>query len=1224
MKMKRGLAAVLALSVALGGFAGAAKPETAKAAIGSGGFLKTDGKYIKKNYGTGEVVNLRGTNVGGWLAQEDWMSPLGENASDRTGWTAIASANAAAASNALDGDRTTVWNTGTNQANGQWFQVDLGTPTLFNRIYIDAAGSVGDYPRGYQILVSNDGIFWKDAASGAGSMQNTIVRFTPQVAKYIRVAQTGSSSTNWWSIAEFNIFSDPVLHNGGFTASATSTGGGTSASNALDGDVNTRWTSGTAQAPNQTFTIDLGQNTEVSRVLIDAGPSSTDDYARGYEVWGLSDGAWKKYASGYGTSRIIYAEFWWAAWMTEIRIVQTGSADSWWSIADIAIYGGNHFERTGWTITASSSDPAMPPNLMKDNNNGTRWSTGAAQTNGQWIQIDMGAAITFNQIVMDTAKNSPEEQDYPMGYQVQVSKDGVNWTTVATGQGRVKATPINFPAVSGRYMKITQTGSSSNWWSIGELNVYLNNDDYTLWKTLKSRFGDATTESIYATHQNTWIQESDLDNIASMGLNVIRLPIAWFEIVNENGTIKSNAWDQIDWLIAEAAERNIYTLIDLHTVPGGGCPWGSCGRVGPNPNEFWTNPTYQNMVVDIWEAIATRYEGNPAVAGYDLINEPLIDYGEDGDDVKQKSDYYNALYNAVRAIDPDHTIYIAAFFHWANITKPHVSPYNWQNVVYEIHPYEMPGGKDYYAQNTLVETQLREVAQKLEDPEYNVPVLFGEFSLYHYDDVWAKFLSGLNALHVSWTNWSYKVRGGMYEGTGGYWGYYNSNPNPVPIMNTETAATMTAKLQQFGTNNFQPNASFIKTVSKIAKEDQYMLPLPLSQTGWSASASSTESGSSAANAIDWNESTRWSSGVPQSNGQWFQVDLGSKQAFEQLIFETGANSTWDYARAFQVQVSSDGANWTTVAAKQGFGHKIVVSFDPVYAQYVRIQQTGSAPEWWSIAELHLYGEPPLDRSGIAATASSTAPGESTAGAIDADMNTRWSTGAAQANGQYIQLDFGKSQPFNRILVDAGTYTNDYMRGYRIEVSQDGANWTEVASGSNSQPAFLATFPNQYARYVKIVQTGSSSSWWSVADLRVYGELERNRSGWTASAFSTEAGGAAGNALDGNDGTRWSSGVGQADGQWFEVNMGSRQWFNHVVIDAGASSGDYVRDYIVQVTSDIDGSTGWPTNWRTVANGEGTGPVVTVNFPIVNEQFVRVLAKDNSGSWWSIHEFRVFE
>src|SRR6185312_14654012 len=36
-------------------------------------FLKASGKYLKNNSGTGSIVTLRGTNLGGWLTMEDWM-----------------------------------------------------------------------------------------------------------------------------------------------------------------------------------------------------------------------------------------------------------------------------------------------------------------------------------------------------------------------------------------------------------------------------------------------------------------------------------------------------------------------------------------------------------------------------------------------------------------------------------------------------------------------------------------------------------------------------------------------------------------------------------------------------------------------------------------------------------------------------------------------------------------------------------------------------------------------------------------------------------------------------------------------------------------------------------------------------------------------------------------------------------------------------------------------
>ncbi|HEY0829391.1 MAG TPA: discoidin domain-containing protein, partial [Bacilli bacterium] len=126
------------------------QPRAAKAAFTASDFLKTDGKFIKKNSGTGDIVTLRGTNLGGWLSFEDWMSPLGEFAFDRAGWSASASVNSAAAGNAIDGDNTTRWTPSVNQANGQWFQINMGSMNFFNKIYVNAAGFTGDYPRGYQ------------------------------------------------------------------------------------------------------------------------------------------------------------------------------------------------------------------------------------------------------------------------------------------------------------------------------------------------------------------------------------------------------------------------------------------------------------------------------------------------------------------------------------------------------------------------------------------------------------------------------------------------------------------------------------------------------------------------------------------------------------------------------------------------------------------------------------------------------------------------------------------------------------------------------------------------------------------------------------------------------------------------------------------------------------------------------------------------------------------
>ena len=112
--------------------------------------------------------------------------------------------------NALDGNLSTRWSTGTSQVSGQWFQVDMSSVNVFNKVVLNAANSPNDYPRGYQVLVSNDGVNWSGPiASGAGNSSVTTITFTNVAARYIRIVQTGSVSGLFWSIHEFNVFGAP-------------------------------------------------------------------------------------------------------------------------------------------------------------------------------------------------------------------------------------------------------------------------------------------------------------------------------------------------------------------------------------------------------------------------------------------------------------------------------------------------------------------------------------------------------------------------------------------------------------------------------------------------------------------------------------------------------------------------------------------------------------------------------------------------------------------------------------------------------------------------------------------------------------------------------------------------------------------------------------------------------------------------------------------------------
>jgi len=120
-----------------------------------------------------------------------------------------------------------------------------------------------------------------------------------------------------------------------------------------------------------------------------------------------------------------------------------------------------------------------------------------------------------------------------------------------------------------------------------------------------------------------------------------------------------------------------------------------------------------------------------------------------------------------------------------------------------------------------------------------------------------------------------------------------------------------------------------------------------------------------------------------------------------------------------------------------------------------------------------------------ATATATPTGETPQGAVDDDASTRWSTDAAQAPGQQLQVDLGRREAFRRVVLDTGASTGDYARSWTLQTSDDAAGWRTLASGTGTGQLTTIDVPRTRARYLRVVSTGSAGTWWSVADLRLY-------------------------------------------------------------------------------------------------------------------------------------------
>ncbi|MGY5057394.1 discoidin domain-containing protein [Streptomyces sp. 900105755] len=120
-------------------------------------------------------------------------------------------------------------------------------------------------------------------------------------------------------------------------------------------------------------------------------------------------------------------------------------------------------------------------------------------------------------------------------------------------------------------------------------------------------------------------------------------------------------------------------------------------------------------------------------------------------------------------------------------------------------------------------------------------------------------------------------------------------------------------------------------------------------------------------------------------------------------------------------------------------------------------------------------------------------------------------------------------------------------------------------------------------------------------------------GKAATASSEEnAGTAAGNAVDGNTGTRWSSGF--TDDQWLQVDLGATAQVNQVVLNWETA---YGKDYKVQISA--DGSS-W-TDLQSVTGGDGGTDTLTVSG---QGRYVRMLGVHRATQWgYSLWEFQVF-
>ncbi|ORY64786.1 glucan 1,3-beta-glucosidase precursor [Pseudomassariella vexata] len=142
-------------------------------------------------------------------------------------------------------------------------------------------------------------------------------------------------------------------------------------------------------------------------------------------------------------------------------------------------------------------------------------------------------------------------------------------------------------------------------------------DEYTLGETL----GQDAASTVLQKHWSTWITAEDFTDIASKGLNFVRIPIGYWAVTPlEGDTYVSGAYEYLGKALDWAQAAGIKVMIDLHGAPGSQNGLDNSGKRG---TVGWTQGDTVAQTLTTLNKIRDDHAAHPAVAAIELLNEPM-------------------------------------------------------------------------------------------------------------------------------------------------------------------------------------------------------------------------------------------------------------------------------------------------------------------------------------------------------------------------------------------------------------------------------------------------------------------------------------------------------------------------------------------------------------------------------------------------------------------------
>jgi len=292
--------------------------------------------------------------------------------------------------------------------------------------------------------------------------------------------------------------------------------------------------------------------------------------------------------------------------------------------------------------------------------------------------------------------------------------------------------------------------------------------------------------------------QEDADAMAGMGFNFLRLPINWSGLEPQEGAFSETYLARIDRVLDQCRKAGLYVLIDFHQdawskeigedgaplwaiIPTPEEPLGGPLRdlnrrrmskeaVNASTSFFLNREGIQDRFMPAWRMVASRYGKDPAVVGFEPMNEPVTLFVPQGED--RLMDFYERVARELRLVGAKQPIWLEPDSRRNQFLKAPLleKPFPDTNVVYEPHLYPPGiGGLDFEGMLKRLEKTFDAMVR--EGASWEAPVVIGEWGWHPNDDGARDYFDAVFQLAderlIGLAFWLWK------EHCQGWWGFFD-------------------------------------------------------------------------------------------------------------------------------------------------------------------------------------------------------------------------------------------------------------------------------------------------------------------------------------------------------------------------------------------------------------------------------------------------------------------